>query len=328
MRYLLLLLLSGSLRSVAQPNVHIQGHFDGFPSSPCQVFVYDPLNIHSQVLTAQARTDESGCFKTDFRLESPQKVTVECLGYRIDFLLKPHDTLYFFNPNRSHFPAVKGPTARLHKFLYESLLFGQDSLQRRPLFQHMSLEDYSFVIDDLWAQSQERYQREFDTTDTYLTAYIFASLEGQRYLRKRTYLQSKGESLKNETLRLKVTDDAALISDIYQEALYSQWLGYLPSGFMNRNVVFQMDSTVWEGRYNSIYEGLRKFPKTRELMLAKTIQRVFSFSAFSPEKEYTVAGKLLEQFKEDFPESPYCNALHQEFLARLTRPKTAASPQK
>ncbi|AEI47392.1 hypothetical protein [Runella slithyformis] len=327
MRYLLLIFFC-YLRSFAQPNVHIQGHFDGFPSSLCQVFVYNPLNIHSQELTAQARTDESGCFKADFRLESPQKVTVECLGYRVDFLLKPSDTLYFFTPNRSHFPIVKGPTARLHTFLYQSLLFGQDSLLRRPLFQHMSLDDYSFVVDDLWAQSQERYQREQDTANVYINTYVFASLEGQRFLRKRTYLQSKGESLKNEALRLKVTDDAALISEMYQEALYSQWLGYLPNGFMNRNVVFQMDSTVWEGRYAAIYEGLRKFPKTRELLLAKTVQRAFSYAAFSSEKEYSVPAKLLERFKEDFPESPYSNALHQEFPARLILPKTAAPSPK
>ena len=56
-------------------------------------------------------------------------------------------------------------------------------------------------------------------------------------------------------------------------------------------------------------------------MLAKIVQRAFSLAHFSPEKENTAAGKLLERFKEDFPESPFCNALHQEFLARLIKPK-------
>lgn len=326
MRYLLLIFVC-YLRSFAQSNVHIQGHFEGFPSSPCQILVHNSLNIHSPELTAQARTDESGCFKTDFRLESPKKVTVECLGYHVDFLLKPNDTLHFFNPNRSYFPTVKGSTARLHRFLYESLLFGQDSLMRKPLFQHMSFEDYSFVINDLWSQSQERFQREQDTTDTYINTYVLASLEGQKYLRKQTYLRSQGDISKHELIRLNTVNDESLVSDIYQEALYSQWLGYLPNGFLNRNAI-QMDSTVWEGRYNAIYEGLRKSPKARELLLVKTVQRAFSYAAFSPEKEYSVPAKLLERFKEDFPESPYCNALHQEFLARLIRPKITAPPQK
>lgn len=321
MRYLLLIFVC-YLRSFAQSNVHIQGHFEGFPSSQCHIFVHDPLSLGPQALAATARTDESGCFKTDFRLESPQKITVECLGYRVDFLLKPNDTLHFFNPNRSHFPTVKGSTARLHRFLYESLLFGQDSLLGKPLFQHMSFEDYSFVINDLWSQSQERYQREQDTTDRYINTYVLASLEGQKYLRKQTYLRSQGETSKHEMVRLNTSNDESLISDIYQEALYSQWLGYLPNGFVSRNGGFQMDSTIWEERYNVIYEGLRKSPKARELMLAKTVQRAFAFAAFSPEKEYSVPAKLLEKFKEDFPESPYCNALHQEFLARLIRPKT------
>lgn len=322
MRYLLLLLVC-CLRSFAQPNVHIQGYFEGFPSSQYQIFLDTPLGFspYDPEAVLKERTDESGCFKADLCIESPQKVTIECLGYRVDFLLKPNDTLYFVNPSRSSFPVVKGPTARLHQFLYGSLLFGQDSLRRKPLFQHMSLEDYSFVINDLATESAERFQREQDTTNLQINAYVLASLEGQKYLRKQTYLRSLGDLSKNEPISLKTMNDEALISDIYREALYSRWLGFLPGPFMNRNMVVQIDSTVWEGRYNSIYEGLRKFPQTRELMLAKIVQRAFSLAHFSPEKENTAAGKLLERFKEDFPESPFCNALHQEFLARLIKPK-------
>lgn len=332
MRYLLLLLFC-YFRSIAQPNVHIQGHFEGFPSSQYRVFVTKPavLSIYNytpEETAVKEQTDQCGSFKKDLRLESPQKVTVECLGYQLDFFLKPNDTLYFVNPNRSHSPVIKGPTAPLQRFLYESMLLGKDSLCQKPLFQHMSLEDYSFVVNDLSALAWERYQRDCDTGNVAINSYVRASLEGQKFLRKQTYIRSQGEQSKNETISLNVLGDEALISDIYTNALYSHWVGYLPTPFMNRNVVFQIDSTVWEGRYNAIYEGLRKFPKTRELMLAHTVRRSVSFISFSTEKEITVPTKLFERFKEDFPHSSYTNVLAQDILDTSKRMKRMPPPQK
>ena len=329
MRYLLVLLIGG-FQGFAQPNVHIQGRFEGFPSSQYQIFVKTPFSLPMQEPVCKARTDAEGGFKADLRLESPQRVTVECLGYAVDFLLKPNDTLYFRNPSRSLCPIVQGPTACLHRFLYENLLFGKDSLIQKPLFKHMASEDYSFVVNDLCIQAWERFQRDCDTNSLYINTFVTASLEGQKFFRKQAHLQIQGETAKSEPIRLKMLGDEAIISDIYLNALQSQWFGYYTMGAVvvtGSNGSFTADSTLWERRYNSIYEDLRKFPKTREMLLAQTVRRSFLVFPYALEKE-KVPTQLLERFKEDFPRSPHIKELETEGTELLKRMRRIAQPKK
>jgi len=318
MRYVFVLLLL-YVRSFAQPNVHIRGHFEGFPSSEYKILVTSPHSLVSQSLTSaesilQEKTDLNGSFQTGIRLNFPQKVTIVCLGYRIDFLLSPNDTLNFSTPSRSALPQVQGATANLHHFLYESLLFGKDSLCEKPLFQNMSLDNYSLIINDLSAHYWENYQRECDTSNTYVNTYVKASLEGQKFLRKRAYLHSQGDRLKNEPISFAFLEDKAHISDVYMDALYEYLLGVSANPFSMIGKPMNSDSTFWRKGYLHTYETLRKLPLTREIMLAQIVKKtLFPFIMFS-EKEgikITTALTLLKQFQEDFPKSPYLQPLNE-----------------
>jgi hypothetical protein len=310
MRYVILFLFC-SLRCLAQPNVHIRGHFDGFPSSEYQILLKSPLALASSKSILEGKTDLNGCFHTDIRLNSTQKVTIVCLGYRVDFLLSPNDTLSFCNPSRSFFPQVQGNTAKLHQCLYESMLFGKDSLAEKPLFKHISSENYFTIVNDLSAQYWQRYQNTCDTTNTYTNAYISASLEGQNYLRKQAFLRSQGELSKNDPIRFNILGEEARISELYIDALQQYLLGMNMGGNMIRGVFFQVDSTFWEKGYTNAYESLRKVPLTRELVLAQIVQRtLFTRMSFNGQ-DFKINQALFQRFKEDFPNSPHIQALNE-----------------
>jgi hypothetical protein len=309
-RYILLLLFC-SLGSLAQNNVHIRGHFDGFPSSQYQILVNSPLTLTSAKSILQEKTDLNGCFHTDIRLDSTQKVTIVCLGYRVDFLLSPNDTLSFCNPSRSFSPQVQGNTAKLHQFLYESMLFGKDSLAEKPLFKHISSENYFTIVNDLSAQYWERYQSTCDTTNRYINTYISASLEGQEYLRKQAYLRSQGELSKNDPIRFNILGEEARISELYMEGLQQHLLGMNMGGGMMRGGFFQVDSTFWDKGYANAYESLRKVPLTRELVLAQIVQRtLFTRMSFNGQ-DFKINQALFRRFKEDFPNSSYIKTLNE-----------------
>lgn len=308
MRYVLLIMFC-SLGCLAQPNVHIRGHFDGFPSSQYQISLNSPLTLAPSKSILEGKTDLNGCFHTDIRLDSTQKVTIVCLGYRVDFLLSPNDTLSFCNPSRSFFPQVQGNTAKLHQFLYESMLFGKDSLAEKPLFKHISSENYYTIVNDLSAQYWERYQSTCGTSNAYINAYVSASLEGQDYLRKQAYLRSQGEQSRNEPIRFKVLGEEARISELYIDALQQHLVGMNMGSRMMRGVFFQVDSTFWEKGYQNAYESLRKVPLTRELVLAQLVQRtLFTRMSFNGQ-DIKINQSLFQRFKEDFPNSPHIKTL-------------------
>lgn len=313
MRYVFILLFF-CLESFSQPNVRIQGNFEGFPVSQYQVLVKLPLSLISSESIFQGQTDLKGSFQTDIRLNSSQKVTIVCLGYRVDFLLSPNDTLNFSTPSRSVLPQVEGATAKLHQFLYGSLLFGKDSLCEKPLFQNMSLDNYSLIINDLSAQYWESYQRECDTNNTYVNTYVKASLEGQKFLRKRAYLYSQGDRLKNENISFNFFEDNAYISDLYMDALYEYLLGVSANPFSMIGKRMNSDSTFWRTAYHHTYETLRKLPFTRETMLAQIVRKtLFPQITISEKEEIKVTTDLVlfQQFKEDFPQSPYLKPLNE-----------------
>lgn len=312
MRYLFVLLLL-YVRSFAQPNVHIRGHFEGFPSSEYKILVTSPHSLTSAESILQDKTDLNGSFYTAIRLDSAQKVTIVCLGYRIDFLLSPNDTLNFSTPGRSALPQVRGVTAELHHFLYESLLFGKDSLCEKPLFQNISLGNYSLIINDLATQYWAKYRLKCDTSNTYVNTYVKASLEGQKFLRKRAYLHNQGDRLTNENIAFNFLEDDAHISDLYMDALYEHLLGVSANPFLMIGKPMNSDSTFWRKGYLHAYETLRRLPLTREIILAQIVKKtLFPLIVFS-EKEgikITTDLTLLQQFKEDFPKSFYLQPLN------------------
>ncbi len=318
MRYFCILLIC-CIQGFAQSNVWVKGCFDGFPSSKYQIFLQDSLRFISNVPLHQGKTDQEGNFKVDFALAYPQKVVIECLGYQLDFFLTPQDTLIFHAPNRSTLPIVKGKTARLHDFLYKSLLMGKDSLAANPLFQHMSLENYTVIINDLAAQSWENFRHQCDTTDPHINKYVWASLEGQKYFRKQAYLFSKGELAKQELIRPAITEDSLYVSGLYMQALHSFFLSG-PDVYVHPNSAFRrgamsLDSIALENKYHQIYETLSKIPKTRQILLAQFIRMYFFPYMYIEGKKLPPFVKLLEKYKEDFPSSLYIAPLERYIKA-------------
>lgn len=327
-----------SLQSLAQSNVHIKGQFEGFPSSNYTVLVQNTGALNpfftyfnkGQKEEEPSRTDENGCFQTDLRLESTQKVTVACLGYHLDFLLSPNDTLIFRNPSRNSSPIVEGSTACLHQLLYESLLFGRDTLREKPMFQHISAEDYASIINDLSDQQWERFQRDCDTTHPFINTYIKASLEGQRFLRKQAYWVNQGNNRSEEKkIRLKVLEDDAIISETYLDALQTDLVGIATMIRVKGKGNFAvLDTTFWERGYNKVLEALPKAPRTRELLLARIVQRSSLNMTISTDGgRMIIHQSLFERFKKDFPQSPYIETLQASinegfrFMQKLPKPE-------
>lgn len=323
-----------SLQSLAQSNVHIKGQFEGFPSSNYTVLVQNTGALNpfftyfnkGQKEEELSRTDENGCFQTDLRLESTQKVTVACLGYHLDFLLSPNDTLIFRNLSRNSSPIVEGSTACLHQLLYESLLFGRDTLREKPLFQHISVEDYAHIINDLSAHQWERFQQDCDTTNLFINTYIKASLEGQKFLRKQIYTSSQGSISETKKSHLNILGDDARVSETYLEALYTDLVGAPPITRIKGNFVV-LDSTFWERGYSRVLEALAKVPHTRELLLARIVQRSSLNMTISADGgRMIIHQSLFERFKKDFPQSPYIETLQASinegfrFMQNLPKP--------
>lgn len=327
MRFLCTLLL-GAMQCFAQPNVHIRGHFEGFPSSNYHILIRLPASLYTSTTIAQGRTDTHGNFETDIRLETTQKVSIDCLGYRVDFILSPNDTLIFCNPSRTQSPQVQGRTAALQHFLYESMLLGRDSLREKPLVRHMSLDNYSTIINDLADQYWERFQRNCDTTNAFLTTYVTASLEGQKFLRKQTHVQSQGETSRNESPRFKLLSDDARISDLYLSSIHQHFLGAsLDMGLM-RGAFFVTDSAHWEKTYDAILEALKSVPKTRELTLGQLTHRsLFTRGGIGSNGRIKKFKGLFERFQHDFPNSPYFEAINEAILSTEIRFKPADKPK-
>lgn len=327
MRFLCTLLL-GAMQCFAQPNVHIRGHFEGFPSSKYQISIKLLNSFYSSSSIAKGYTDNHGNFETDIRLETPQKVSIDCLGYRVDFILSPNDTLVFCNPSRMQSPQVQGRTAALHQFLYESMLLGRDSLREKPLVQHMSLDNYSTIINDLADQYWERFQRNCDTTNAFLTNYITASLEGQKFLRKQTHVQSQGETSRNESLRFKLLSDDARVSDLYISSIYQQFSGASLDMGMTRGAFSVADTTLWQKTYDTMLEALKSVPKTRELVLAQLTHRsLFTRGNVAPNGRIKNFQGLFERFQRDFPNSTYLEAINEAIISTDIRFKPIEKPK-
>lgn len=327
MRFLCTLLL-GAMQCLAQPNVHIRGHFEGFPSSNYQISIRLSNSFYSSNSIAKGHTDSHGNFETDIRLETPQKVSIDCLGYRVDFILSPNDTLVFCNPSRTQSPQVQGRTATLHQFLYESMLLGRDSLREKPLVRHMSLDNYSTIINDLADQYWERFQRNCDTTNTFLTTYVTASLEGQKFLRKQTHVQSQGETSRNESPRFKLLSDDARISDLYVSSIYQQFSGVNLDMGMTRGAFAVADTTLWQKTYDTMLEALKSVPQTRELVLAQLTHRsLFTRGNIFPNGRIKNFQGLFERFQRDFPNSPYLGAINEAIISTDIRLKPIEKPK-
>ncbi|MEZ4903931.1 MAG: hypothetical protein R2822_20375 [Spirosomataceae bacterium] len=329
-----LLFLPFHFTCLAQNNVHIQGQFEGFPSSNYRIQIQNQ-EVLQPVFTIQKaeetiksnKTDENGCFQTDIRLDVAQKVTIECLGYHLDFLLSPNDTLIFRNPSRLTSPVVSGSTACLHKVLYESKLFGRDSLREKPLFQHISYENYALIINDLAEEAWLQYQH-CDTTNARINTFIKASLEGQRYLRKQVFLENQGNKSESKNQLKMLTDDAWWV-DTYQNALFMSITETHIHNLRNGRLV-PLDSLYWGQSYQRISEALHQTPRTRELLLARIVQRslmTLVISQAGEQKNVNQPLSLFERFQQDFPQSVHLPVLQQDreqrFLFMQNRQKPA-----
>ena len=327
MRFLCTLLL-GAMQCFAQPNVHIRGHFEGFPSSKYQISIKLSNSFYSSSSIAKGYTDNHGNFETDIRLETPQKVSIDCLGYRVDFILSPNDTLVFCNPSRMQSPQVQGRTAALHQFLYESMLLGKDSLADKPLVRHMSLDNYSTIINDLADQYWERFQRTCDTSHSFMNTYVMASIEGQKFIRKQAHLRSQGELYINEKPPFKLLSDDARISDSYISSVQQHFLGTSLDMGMVRGTFVIPDSTQWEKAYNTLSEGLQHLPHTRELTLAQLTHRsLFTRGGIGPNGRTKNFQGLFERFQRDFPNSTYLEAINEAIISTDIRFKPIEKPK-
>lgn len=327
MRFLCTLLL-GAMQCLAQPNVHIRGHFEGFPSSQYQISIKLSNSLYSSSSIAKGRTDNHGNFETDIRLETTQKVSIDCLGYRVDFILSPNDTLVFCNPSRTQSPQVQGRTAALHHFLYESMLLGRDSLADKPLVRHMSLDNYSTIVNDLADQYWERFQRTCDTTHSFVNTYVMASIEGQKYIRKQAHIRSQGELYINEKPPFKLLSDDARIADLYISSVNQHFLGTSLDMGMVRGAFVIADSSQWEKSYDTLSEGLQHLPHTRELTLAQLTHRsIFARMTVGMNRKPTNFKRLLERFQKEFPSSPYLDAINDAVYATEVRFKPIEKPK-
>ncbi len=330
----LLILLLISIKTYAQPNVWLSGHLIDGANEEIEVRIHGERQ-HDNKATATTKADKKGNFNFAFRIQFGQPITMTYGGSNFLMYLHPQDSLkitaskrvfdvFMFPKNGTQFgrysetsvpPVFEGKGAALNQFLYQNGLYGRDSLQEKPIIKRATTEMYSTIVDDNSEYTWAKYQKQFGLADTAQSIYVQASLAGQAYFRKHTFVDNQPE-IDNELGQSKpvlkiIPNDDAIYSDIYLNAL----LNYFKINYLAAD-----DSTA--EKYENVAATIRNLPKTQEYLLANVIMR----RVFTNDSDIFY-DKIFARFEKDFPSSTYTRQIKRDSWAHRLLEKGIAFPE-
>jgi thiol-disulfide isomerase/thioredoxin len=310
-RLFALLLLT--TQTYAQPNVWLSGHLIDGPNEQVTITLPRFGREKDDILLASAKADKNGDFSLDFKVEHGQSVKMNYFGSNFLFYLHPNDSLkittsqHIFNVTEytnksakkwlrveiSKPPIFEGKAGKLNQFLYKNGLLGRDSLQEKPIIEHVTAQMYATMMDDIADYTWTKYQKQFGLADSTQAVYVQASLAAQSYFRKLRFGSEDSREFGIDFVPFIpsfkiIQNDAARYSESYLYALVSCLKIYY----------IDSDDSLTK-TYNRIAASSRNLPKTQEILLAQVLNiGVFDIQT----KNYD---QCVARFEKDFPNSVY-----------------------